>query len=246
MTAPVTTAMVLAAGLGTRMRPLTDRLPKPLIEVGGRTLIDRALDRLVAAGVVTAVVNTHAMAARLESHLAGRESPEIVISHEPELLETSGGVKRALPYLGADPFYVVNGDVIWTDGPHDMPGRLAAAWDDRAMDALMLLQPTVGVVDYDSAGDYFLGSGGNARRRRENEAAPYLFAGVQILHPRLFDRSPDGKFSLNLLYDRAQAAGRLSAIVHDGDWFLVGTVDGLRLATEALTRRHIAVDRRGR
>lgn len=223
-------AMVLAAGLGTRMRPHSNSLPKPLVEVGGRTLIDRALDRLQAAGVVTVAVNTHYKAAQIEAHLARRKAPRIVISHEPELLETGGGVLNAMAHLAPGPFYVLNCDAVWTEGTHPALARLAAAWDDRVMDALLLLYPTAG------AGDYFLDPGGRARRRGEGKVAPFLFAGVQMLHPRLFEPAPAGRFSLNLLYDRAQAAGRLSAIVHDGDWFHVGTAAGVELAARALAK----------
>ena len=158
-------AMLLAAGLGTRMRPHSGSLPKPLVEVGGRTLIDRALDRLQAAGVATVAVNTHYMAAQIEAHLGRRDAPRIVISHEPELLETGGGVLNALPDLAPGPFYVLNCDAIWTEGTRPALARLAAAWDDRVMDALLLLQPTAGVGDYAGTGDYFLDPGGRARRR---------------------------------------------------------------------------------
>lgn len=230
-------AMVLAAGLGTRMRPHSGSLPKPLVEVGGRTLIDRALDRLQAAGVATVAVNTHYMAAKIEAHLARRDAPRIVISHEPELLETGGGVSKAMAHLAPGPFYVLNCDAVWTEGTRPALARLAAAWDDRVMDALLLLHPTAGVGDYAGTGDYFLDPGGRARRRGEGKVAPFLFAGVQMLHPRLFEPAPDGRFSLNLLYDRAQAAGRLSAIIHDGDWFHVGTAAGVKLAALALAER---------
>ncbi len=236
--------MVLAAGMGTRMRPHSRELPKPLVEVGGRTLIDRALDRLQAAGVATVAVNTHYMAAQIEAHLARRDAPRIVISHEPELLETGGGVLNALADLAPGPFYVLNCDAIWTEGPRPALARLAAAWDDRAMDALLLLQSTAGVGGYNGTGDYFLDPDARARRRREGKVAPFLFAGVQMLHARLFDRAPDGRFSLNLLYDRAQAAGRLSAMVHDGDWFHAGTADGVKLAAHALAEGQASVDRR--
>ncbi|MFQ5954590.1 MAG: nucleotidyltransferase family protein [Kiloniellales bacterium] len=244
MTAPVSVGMVLAAGLGTRLRPLTDEVPKPLLEVAGRPLIDWALDRLHAAGVAQVVVNTHYQAARIEAHLAGRVRPRIVISHEPQLLETGGGVKQALSHLGQGPFYVVNCDAIWTDGPRPALARLAAAWDDGAMDALMLLQPTADLSSYDGAGDYFLGPGLQARRRGERDVAPYLFTGIQLLHRRAFEGTPDGRFSLNLVYDRMQARRQLAAIVHDGAWFHAGTAEGLDLATAALTGHAVSVDRR--
>lgn len=218
-------AMVLAAGLGLRMRPITDHTPKPLVAVAGRTMLDRALDHLRAAGTSEIVVNTHWLAPRIEAHLHGQ--PGITLSHEEELLETGGGVARALPLLGAEPFYVVNSDIIWTDGAHPALERLSEAWDGSRMDALLLMQPTVTAVGYDGAGDFFLDSGTQPRRRKPAEVAPLLFAGVQILHPRLFAGAPTGRFSLNVLYDRALERGRLAAIVHDGRWFHVGTPEAL-------------------
>ncbi|MGE5504015.1 MAG: nucleotidyltransferase family protein [Actinomycetota bacterium] len=225
MTGPIAHAMVLAAGLGLRMRPITLSTPKPMVTVAGRTMLDRALDHLAAAGVAEVVVNTHWLAERIRAHLAGR--PGIMLSHEDELLETGGGVAKALPLLGARPFYVVNSDIVWTDGAHPALDRLAEAWDGDRMDALLLLQPTATAVGYEGKGDFFLDPNGVPRRRREPQVAPYLFAGVQILHPRLFEGAPSGKFSLNVLYDRALEDGRLFGLVHDGRWFHVGTPDAL-------------------
>jgi N-acetyl-alpha-D-muramate 1-phosphate uridylyltransferase len=230
--------MVLAAGLGTRMRPLTDRLPKPLIEVGGRTLLDHAIDRLEEAGVEHVVVNAHYRAQMIADHLAKRPSPRIELSLEEELLETGGGVVRALPLLG-ERFFVVNSDVLWLDGRSSALGRLARAWDDATMDALLLMQETTGAVGYDGLGDYVVDPLGKPRRRREREIVPYLFAGVQLLHRRLFRNAPDGRFSLNVLYDKAQAADRLTALVHDGEWFHVGTPEGLELAERRLGTRRV-------
>lgn len=224
-------AMVLAAGLGTRLRPITDRIPKPLVSAGGRTLLDRALDRLVDAGVPRVVVNTHYKAEMIARHLEGRRQPAITLSVEDELLETGGGILKALPLLD-DVFYVANSDVFWLDGKTPALLRLAAAWDAERLDALLLLQRTTTAVGYDGAGDFIIDPLGQVRRRREREVAPHLFAGVQILHRRLFDGQTAGKFSLNPLWDRAIAAGRLAAIVHDGEWYHVGTPEGLAL-TEA-------------
>jgi len=229
-------AMVLAAGLGLRMRPITEHTPKPLVEVAGRTMLDRALDHLTAAGVSRMVVNTHWLGDRIAAHLSGR--PGITLSHEDDLLETGGGVAHALPHLGTEPFYVVNSDIIWTDGASPALLRLADAWDESRMDALLLLAPTATAMGYEGQGDFFLDPTGLPRRRQESEVAPLLFSGVQILSPRLFDGAPGGKFSLNVLYDRALAAGRLSAIVHDGRWYHVGTPDALpevEAAIEAAT-----------
>lgn len=218
-------AMVLAAGLGLRMRPITEHTPKPLVAVAGRTMLDRAFDHLDAAGVTAMVVNTHWLGHKVRDHLAGR--PGVMVSHEDELLETGGGVARALPLLGDAPFYVVNSDIIWTDGAVPALARLAGAWDDARMDALLLMQPTATAVGYDGQGDFFLDPNGVPRRRAAREVAPLLFAGVQILSPRLFRDAPSGKFSLNVLYDRALDEGRLFGIVHDGRWFHVGTPEAL-------------------
>jgi MurNAc alpha-1-phosphate uridylyltransferase len=228
--------MVLAAGLGLRMRPITETRPKPLVGLAGRTLLDRALDALDQAGVEQAVVNTHYLGAMIEVHLAGRARPRTVLSPEDELLETGGGVARALPHLGGDPFYVVNADIAWTDGATPALARLAAAWRDEAMDALLLLHPTDAATGYDGSGDFFLEDGGALRRRGDADRAPYVFTGVQILHPRLFAGAPAGRFSLTVLYDRAREAGRLAGIVHDGDWHHIGTPAGLAEAEARLAR----------
>ncbi|HXP95925.1 MAG TPA: nucleotidyltransferase family protein [Telmatospirillum sp.] len=218
-------AMILAAGLGLRMRPLTLTIPKPLLPVAGRTMLDRVLDHLDTAGVGQRVVNTHWLGEAIRRHLADR--PDIAFSDEPDLLETGGGVLQALPLLGAEPFFVCNADIVWTDGPSPALRRLAAAWDDGKMDALLLLQRTAGAFGYEGAGDFFVDTTGRAARRREKQVSPTLFAGVQILHPRLFAETAPGKFSLNRLYDRAEADGRLYAIVHDGAWYHIGTPQAL-------------------
>jgi N-acetyl-alpha-D-muramate 1-phosphate uridylyltransferase len=214
--------MVLAAGLGLRMRPITATIPKPLISVAGRTLLDRALDRLEEAGVEEVVVNVHYLGAQIERHLQGRRQPRCTISFEPERLETGGGVARALPLLGANGFFVVNSDIILLNGPRPALANLAAAWDETRMDALLLLHRIVAAPGYEGAGDFFMGQRGRLRRRQDPDHAPYLFTGVQVLHPRLFSGAPAGEFSLNVLYDRAIAAGRLHGLVHDGQWFHVG------------------------
>jgi len=224
-------AMVLAAGLGTRMRPISDTLPKPLVELGGRTLLDHAIDRLAEIGVEHVVVNLHYKADLVAAHLAQRGAPRIELSREAELLETGGGVMQALPLLG-DAFFVVNSDVWWLDGPHHALLRLAAAFDPAEVDAVLLLQRTVSAIGYDGLGDYLLDPNGVPRRRSEREIAPFIFTGIQLLHRRLFDAAPAGRFSLNLLYDRAEQAGRLRGVVHDGEWFHIGTPEGLE-ATRA-------------
>ncbi len=231
----IKTAMVLAAGLGLRLRPLTERTPKPLIPVAGKPLIDHVLDRLANVGVEKAVVNIHWQADKLRAYLSPRAKPRIEFSDETaELLETGGGVAKALPQLGAEPFYVLNSDMIWRDSYEDSLVRLAAAWNDETMDALLLVVQTINALGYDGMGDFNMDPEGRLTRRDERFVAPYLYAGVQILHPRLFEGVPEGKFSLNRLYDRAAEAGRLYAILHEGDWMDVGHPEGLAAAERAL------------
>lgn len=229
--------MILAAGLGLRMRPLTETLPKPLISVAGRTLLDRAIDHLEKAGVENVVVNAHYLAEKVEGHVRRRSSPRIVLSVEEERLETGGGVARALPLLGGSPFFVVNGDALWIDGLRPTVAALAAAWDDDRMDGLLLLHSTVTAHGYDGMGDFLLAPDGRLTRRPERTMAPYMFAGVQILHPRLFKDAPDGPFSLNVLFDRSMEAGRLFGVAHEGAWFHVGTPEDLAVAERLVPAR---------
>jgi N-acetyl-alpha-D-muramate 1-phosphate uridylyltransferase len=236
MTGIPQTAMVLAAGLGTRLRPISDTVPKPLVEIGGQTLLDHAIDRLALVGVERVVVNAHYKADMVAAQLARRSRPRIELSREAELLDTGGGVKQSLPLLG-EWFFVVNADVLWLDSRDYALARLAAAFDPERMDAVLLLQRTVTAVGYDGNGDYFLDPLGTPRRRGEREIAPFLFSGLQLLHRRLFDGIAEPRFSLNRVYDRADGAGRLHAIVHDGEWFHVGTPEGLA-ATRARLSWH--------
>lgn len=229
--------MILAAGLGLRMRPITETLPKPLIPVAGRTLLDRAIDHLEKAGVEEVVVNAHYLAAMVERHVSHRSSPRIVLSVEEDRLETGGGVARALPLLGNDPFFVVNGDALWIDGPRPTLDVLVHAWNDDQMDCILLLHATVSAHGYDGMGDFLLAPDGRLTRRPERTIAPYMFAGVQILHPRLFEKVPDGPFSLNLLFDRAMEKGRLFGVAHEGSWFHVGTPEDLAIA-ERIVPQH--------
>ncbi len=233
-------AMVLAAGLGLRMRPLTEHCPKPLIEVAGETMLDRALDHLAAAGVDDAVVNVHHLADMTRRHLARRRDrlPEIVICDETaQLLDSGGGVANALPYLGAPPFFVLNGDMVWRDGGASALVRLSSAFDPARMDALLLVMPTADAIGYEGAGDFFLESDGRLTRRGGQKTAPYVFTGIQILHPRLFDDCRIEPFSLNRIYDRALANGRLYGLVHDGVWAHVGTPDAIAAAAAAIAGR---------
>lgn len=232
--APPRRAMVLAAGLGLRMRPLTLNTPKPLIPVMGRTLLDRALDHLERANVEAAVVNTHYKGEMIAAHLAERTTPpSIILSPEETALETGGGIKRALPHLGADPFLAVNADILWLDGPVPAIQRMADHWDPETMDALLLLMSTTRAVGYEGLGDFQMDPEGALTRREESRVAPFVYAGVQIVKPELFGDSPDGAFSMNVLWDRAMAAGRLRGIAHDGLWYHVGTPAALQ-ETEAL------------
>lgn len=226
--------MILAAGLGTRMRHLSDDRPKPLVTLAGRPLLDWAVERYAAAGLECIVVNTHYKADMIRMHFAGRS--DVVLSHEEERLETGGGVKNALVALGPGAFYVCNSDAVWLDGPVPALDRLAEAWDDARMDALLLLQPVENAVGYDGIGDYFRDADGTLRRRGDAATAPYVFAGLQILHARLFEAAPNGPFSLNILFDKANAAGRLHGLVHDGGWLHVGTPEGLAEAEAILAR----------
>lgn len=221
---PPRTAMVLAAGLGVRMRPITDRIPKPLVSVLGRTLLDRILDHLDKAGVERVVVNTHWLADVIERHLAHRSSPSIQLSMETERLETGGGVRAALPHLGSAPIFVINGDVLWIDdGRETALAALANAWRDPDMDALLLLHPVDTAIGYDGPGDFHQLQDGRLQRRAPDALAPLLFAGLQILHPRLFAEAPAGPFSLNVLYDRAAQQGRLFGAINPGAWCHVST-----------------------
>ena len=239
-----TRAMVLAAGLGTRLRPVTDKLPKALVAVDRRPLVDHALDRLEAAGLTDVVVNTHYLAAQVAAHLAGRSSPTLHLSHEEEILETGGGVAKALPHLGDGPFFVVNVDALWLNGPLDTLGRLAGTWNDNEMDGLLMLHSTVDAYGYHGVGDFCAEGDGRLTRRPEGEVSPWLFTGIQILHPRLFKDAPGGAFSLNVLYDRAIEAGRLYGMIHDGEWFHVGTPDGLEEAESFMRLRYAGIKRR--
>ncbi len=227
---PLNTAMVLAAGLGKRMRPLTATRPKPLVEVAGKALLDHALDRLRAAGVKRAVVNVHYLADALEAHLTKRVTGiEISISDErAELLETGGGLKKALPLLTEDPILVVNSDNLWVDGPNDSLRALAARWDDARMDALLLLVPLARANCHSGRGDFHMDAAGRISRRKPGRIAPFVFTGIQLISHRLFEGAPDGPFSTNILWDKAIASRRAWGMVHQGLWFDVGTPPAVR------------------
>jgi MurNAc alpha-1-phosphate uridylyltransferase len=228
--------MVLAAGLGERMRPLTDRMPKPLVPVAGKALIDHVLDRLAAAGVERAVVNVHYLADMIERHLKGHTKPEIVISNEREkLLNTGGGVVKALAALGREPFFHVNSDTIWIDGVKPNLERLAEAFDPTTTDALLLLAPVSTSIGYPGRGDFTMAPNGRLTRRGERDIAPFVYAGAAILRPELFKDAPDGAFSLTTLFQRAEAAGRLHGLRLEGVWMHVGTPEAIKDAEAAIT-----------
>jgi len=227
--------IVLAAGLGTRMRPYVGDLPKPLVQVAGKPLIDYALDRLAEAGVERVVVNVHYLANTLERHLALRKAPRIVISDERgELLGTGGGIANALPKLGQGLFFLINSDTFWLDGIKPNLGRLARAFDGNAMDALLLLAPTTGSIGYSGRGDFAMQPDGRLQRRAEHEVVPFVYAGAAILSPALFAGAPAGPFPLTLLFDRAAERERLFGLRLEGLWMHVGTPEAVAAAEAAL------------
>ena len=231
------TAMVMAAGLGKRMRPLTATRPKPLVEVAGKALLDHVIDRLRAAGVERVVVNVHYLADSLEAHLRCHAGDlEVAISDERELLlETGGGLKQALPLIDCDPFLAVNSDNLWVDGATDTLKLLASHWEGERMDCLLLLVPQARAGNHRGQGDFHMDPAGRLRRRTKARVAPFVFTGIQIVAKRLLDGAPDGPFSTNLLWDRAIGEGRCFGVVHPGLWFDVGTPAAIRATEQALS-----------
>ena len=230
-----TTAMVLAAGLGLRMRPITEKIPKPLVEVAGKSLLDHVLDKLAGAGVEKAVVNVHYLPDQIIAHVANRQRPRIVISDErDEILGTGGGVVRALPQLGTAPFFHMNADTMWIDGVRSNLARLAEAFDPDSMDMLMLMAPTTTSIGYDGNGDYTMSASGTLHRRKEKQVAPFVYAGAAILSPQLFASAPRGEFGLPKLFDDAEEAGRLFGLRLEGTWMHVGTPDAIAEAERAV------------
>ncbi len=226
--------IILAAGLGLRMRPLTERLPKPLVQVQGRALIDWALDFIEEAGLTVAIINTSYLAPMVEMHVARRTSPHVIISRESTPLETGGGIANALALLGDQPFLSINSDAICLKHHTHPVLRLQQAFQPSQMDALLLLQPVSHAVGYDGPGDFDIAPDGHVLRRAR-ETAPYVFTGIQMLRPELFDGAPEGPFSINRLYDRDLS--RVHAIVHDGPWLHVGDISGLTKAEAFLIRQ---------
>jgi N-acetyl-alpha-D-muramate 1-phosphate uridylyltransferase len=235
------TAMILGAGLGTRMRPYTETLPKPMVPLKGRPLIDHVLDRVVHEGIGHVVVNVHHRADRLEEHLRKRVSPRIEISDEREaLLNTGGGIKKALRLLGSQPFLVHNSDSVWIEGTGTNLRRLFDVWDEARMDFLLMLALSSASIGYDGRGDFSCDPDGRIRRRREHEVVPFVFTGVSIIHPRVFDEAPDGEFSITPLWNRAILAGRAFGMRMDGLWMHVGTPEALVDAERAIDGNHVS------
>ncbi len=227
--------MVLAAGFGTRMRPLTETMPKPLVRVAGEAMLDHVLDKLARAGVAQAVINVHHFAEQIEKHVAARQTPKIVISDERDaILGTGGGVVRALKHLGDKPFFHLNSDTLWIDGTEPNLSRLADTFDSTRMDILLLLAPTATSIGYSGSGDYAMATDGVLRKRREREVVPFVYAGAAILTPALFKDAPEGEFSLVRMFDKAEADGRLFGLRLDGTWMHVGTPDAIALAEDAI------------
>jgi MurNAc alpha-1-phosphate uridylyltransferase len=227
-------AMVLAAGLGLRMRPLTDRLPKPLVQVAGRPLLDHVLDKLGAAGVKQAVVNVHYLPDQIIEHVASRVRPRVIISDERDhVLGTGGGLVKALPLLGDAPFFLVNADTLWIDGVRPNLARLSEAFDPSRMDILLLMAPTTSSIGYGGSGDYAMLPDGALRKRREHQVVPFVYAGVAVMSPSIFADAPPGDFSLTKMFDRANEQERLFGLRLDGVWMHVGTPDAVQAAEDA-------------
>jgi N-acetyl-alpha-D-muramate 1-phosphate uridylyltransferase len=227
-------AMVLAAGLGLRMRPLTERMPKPLVSVAGRTLLDHVLDKLGNAGVTEAIVNVHYLPDQIIDHVARRKRPRVTISDERTLvLGTGGGLVKALPLLGNEPFFLVNADTLWIDGVRPNLARLAEAFDPSRMDILLLMAPTASSIGYEGNGDYAMLPDGALRKRKEHQVVPFVYAGVAIMSPAIFAGAPNGEFSLTRMFDAANEQERLFGLRLDGTWMHVGTPDAIAAAEEA-------------
>jgi MurNAc alpha-1-phosphate uridylyltransferase len=230
-------AMIFAAGLGSRMRPLTDQMPKPLIKIGGKALIDHALDRFAAAGVATAIVNLHRHADQIEAHLAGRRAPQIVISDErTKLLDQGGAIKKVLPQLGDAPFFICNTDSFWIEGPRPNLERLAAAWDPKEMDILLLVAAAATSVGVETLGDFTMDPRGRLERREERRVAPFVYTGVGLIKPSLFADAREDVFRLAPYFFKAAETGRLFGVRLDGLWLHIGTPHAVDEAERLVTR----------
>lgn len=228
----ITQAMVLAAGEGRRLRPLTYHTPKPLIQVGGKAMLDHALDELAAVGVKRCVVNTHHLGDQIQTHVKERIKPEVIISHETMLLDTGGSIMKALPYFKGNPFFVLNADIWWRDTKDSCLTQLNQFWDPTKMDTLLLLVPMEKAIGYTGVGDYFLTPDGRAHYRKDQPTAPYIFSGIRILHPRLLAGQEARPFSIMPLFHTVEEQGRLFGLVYDGDWGDIGTLESLKAIQE--------------
>ena len=230
------TAMVLAAGFGVRMRPITDRIPKPLVAVGGKPLLDHVLDKLTDAGVTRAIVNVHHLSEQIVAHVATRTAPKVTISDEREkILGTGGAVVKALPLLGDEPFFHLNADTMWIDGVQSNLARLADAFDPDNMDILLLMAPTASSIGYKGAGDYAMAADGTLKKKREGQVVPFVYAGAAIMKPELFAGAPNGAFELpRAIFDKAEEKGRLFGLRLEGVWMHVGTPDAIDAAERAI------------
>lgn len=235
LTRPLLKAFILAAGKGTRLRPYTDKMPKPMVEIAGRSIIQRSLDALEKEGVKDVVINLHYLAPILEEHLRLRSPPRLTFSHEDTLLETGGGIKKMLPFFEGNPFYILNGDALWSEGEQGTAlARLASAWNDKKMDILLLLQPIPSMVLTKPVGDYHINSKGELKRSKTLDGT-HMFTGIRIAHPRIFEGSPDHSFSFLSLMDKAEEKGRLFGIVHSGAWHHISTPEDLMAVRQSFS-----------
>ncbi len=239
----ITQAMILAAGEGRRLRPLTQHTPKPLVQVGGKAMLDHVLDHMAVAGVNKCVINTHHLAEQIHDHVKKRTSPEIIISHETELLETGGGILKALPYFEGKSFFVVNADIWWRDAHESCLRQLDRLWDSEKMDALLVLVPRENALGHLERGDYFLEEDGKAQHRGDRPIAPYIFSGIRILHPRLLKGQSIHPFSILTLFHKAQSQSRLYGLVHEGQWGDMGTIENLKITNDACLSSKITSQR---
>ncbi len=238
---PPDKAFILAAGKGTRLRPHTDTMPKPMVDIAGKSIIKRTIEKLAAAGVNKIVINTHHLADVIESHLSAFSFPEIIISREDALLDTGGGIKKVISHFGKDPFFVINGDALWDDAPGENAfTRLADRWDNATMDILLLLEPKEYMAPSQFVGDYHLLPDGAAIRAKD-KTGNHMFAGIRIAHPRIFDGVPDGVFSFLQLMDAAESAGRLYALPHNGAWYHISTPEDLADANRIFQSREAGI-----
>jgi MurNAc alpha-1-phosphate uridylyltransferase len=228
-------AMILAAGYGTRLKPLTDRMPKPLVPVAGKPMIEYALNKLRAYGIQEIIINVSHLKEQLTAYLSAFNDLAIKISEEAEPLETGGGLKKALPLLGDDPFFTINSDILWTDEPESALDRLTRYWDDVKMDFLLLTQSKAKAIGHDKGEDHLFIKRNNTIDWNAQEA-PYIIAGIGIMHPRILLNAPDGKFTVKILWHQALKQNRLACLPHHGQWFQTGTIQDIKTAEKHLMR----------